>query len=194
MGVGSSKRFKPNSKFPGQTYRVIEVAAELGYTRFDVDKMFAYFGRMDVYDRGLVSIREFVVVNKISCERMGALIFRIFDKKNTGTFNFERFLIAMWNILSFDEDDLASFAFQVFDTDHSGVLSMDEVNSIVNIAWGGDYRSNQRVLFALKRLDENNDGEINLAEFVLHVKEFPILLFPIFEMQGERSLVGHIYI
>jgi hypothetical protein len=121
------------------------------------------------------------------------MLFRIFDKNNTGTFNFERFLIAMWNVASFDEDDLASFSFQVFDTDHSGLLSMDEINDIINIAWGGDAKTNQRVLFALKRLDSNKDGEVNLKEFVTHVKDFPILLFPVFEMQGAQHIIAHSY-
>jgi Ca2+-binding EF-hand superfamily protein len=92
-------RFTPNSKFPGQTFRVLEVANALGYSRADVNTMYRYFCSLDVSNEGLVSSREFVIVNKISCEKYGEMIFQIFDKLDTGSVTFERFLVAMWNIL-----------------------------------------------------------------------------------------------
>jgi Ca2+-binding EF-hand superfamily protein len=99
MGGLFSRSFLPNSKYPGQTYRCIDVAIALGYDRHDVDVMFRYFSSLDVSNEGLVSTREFVIVNKISCEKYGEMIFQVFDKYDVGNVTFERFLVAMWNIL-----------------------------------------------------------------------------------------------
>ena len=128
-----------------------------------------------------MSIDEFIVIAGISCESFCKLVFRIFDKNNSGNIDFEEFITTLWNYCSFDKDSISAFAFQLFDTDSSGVLSGDEVRFMVNLVWG--FSPNRNVIEGMKSLDFDGDGDISIMEFCDRSKHLQSLLSPAFEMQ-----------
>jgi Ca2+-binding EF-hand superfamily protein len=91
--------FRVNATRPGQGYRVLEVAFELGLNRWDVDKLYKSFQVIDSTNRGKISILEFATFNKCNCEAFCAHIFNVCDKSDAGEVTFEKYLITMWNLL-----------------------------------------------------------------------------------------------
>ena len=61
---------------------------------------------------------------------------------------------------------------------------------MIDIIWG--YKNNDRVAKALQRLDETKTGTIRKEEFVEMAKHFPILLFPVFEVQDKLRGSGSV--
>ena len=57
----------------------------------------------------------------------------------TGRISFKEFVIGLWNVCSFDEFGLLRFAFQMFDSDSSGYIEIDEIEELVKSVQGNNY-------------------------------------------------------
>jgi Ca2+-binding EF-hand superfamily protein len=178
--------FSPNTLKPGQGEDVIPMCLELGYRKRDINKMHKFFQELDVYNNGIVSVRAYCAILQVS-DSFGEVIFEKmlgneFGKDLKESINFEQYMISSWNVLSFfDENSLAIFTFRIFDTDSSGLLSPDEVYSMVNVLWSNNAKSNQQVVHAL----ESHMGKkksVDVKDFIILTNSFPILLFPIFNL------------
>lgn len=87
------------------------------------------------------------------------------DVDNSKTISKKEFLKAMNEMYSIGSDEVEQCveAFQVFDRDHSGKISRDEMKNIL-MKYGEDFTESEcEEIFDL--LDLNKDGEIDYAEF-----------------------------
>lgn len=173
--------FSPNSTKPGQGDNIYRISQDLGYSKGDIGIMYRFFNSMDVYDTGIVSVRAFCAIYKIS-DAFGNLIFRKMNGSKKSDMDFEEFLISSWNMLSFfDQNDLAIFTFELFDTDASGILSPSETKHMVHIIWGDNAKKNVQVVHALNS-HMGKKRSVHVSGFITLTKDFPILLFPVFEL------------
>jgi Ca2+-binding EF-hand superfamily protein len=62
--------------------------------------------------------------------------FRYFDVTGRGSVDFLEFVISVWNICTFKIDSLSNFAFDMYDTDSDGELSLPEIERMVNDLFG----------------------------------------------------------
>lgn len=174
--------FSPNTSRPGQGRNVLPMCRELGYNRGDVNTMYRSFKELDVYDNGIVSVAAYCAVYKLSDAFGDAIFCKMLGTGGLKTMNFEEYLLSAWNALSFfDEHSLAIFTFQIFDSDGSGVLSPDEINKMVHIIWGDKSKSNHQVVHALNS-HMGKKKSVDLKGFITLSRDFPILLFPIFDL------------
>ena len=176
------------SSIPGQGPEVLEVAKTLKLSTSHLNQIYAQFRELDSDNSGVVDVSEFIIHNHITSEIFGELVFSLFDANKSGKLDFEEYLTAVWNYCSLSKDGLAKFAFDIFDVNNSGTLSTEEINEIVAIIWGYE---NDRVGKVLKSL--NNDkksNELHAADFIDMSKHFPVLLFPVFEVQEKLCKKG----
>ena len=76
------------------------------------------------------------------------------------------------------------FAFSLFDIDGGGYLEMSEVRALVQSVYGSHYKNNRRIARIIELVDKNDDGMISFEEFQDFNRNYPIMLFPSFQMQN----------
>lgn len=182
MGSFFSKTFVVND-ISGQGSEVIDIANKLHLKRSDLNAIYTQFCVLDSDNSGEVEVEEFIIHNEIASDIFGELVFTLFDQNKSGKLDFQEYVIAVWNYCTLPKDGLARFAFDIFDVDNSGTLTFPEIKEAVDMIWG--FKGNDRVTLAMKHLIENNNREISGTDFIDIAKHFPILLFPVFEVQDK---------
>ena len=81
----------------------------------------------------------------VECTDFSVRAFGVFDANRDRRIDFLEFVHSVVYICSCNKMNLARFAFRLVDTDHSGSLSTDEVQNVVEIIYGdtvADYKNN----------------------------------------------------
>jgi len=127
LGVFIGPRFRPglmngdHHNRKGQSYKVFDIARELGFTERDVHRLWGSFCESDVTGVGILQVDEFLIMQKLDgLSDFGTLCFKVFDLDGSGYLSFEEYIIVMWNLLTLDDTSLPLFAFRIFDADNSG--------------------------------------------------------------------------
>ena len=110
----------------------------LSYEEFSI-------GYINMYGRGLSGLELHKLIEEI-------------DKDKSGKIEYEEFLAATIEHSKVINDQNLKAAFQKFDTDGSGKLSVEELTGLV----GNDL---DLVMELLNKADKNNDGELEFDEF-----------------------------
>lgn len=97
MGSACTTKFKVNEDLPGQGMEVMQIAKVLRFEKRDLDKLYANFCKIDVSGDAVISVSEFIVVNKISCDPLGEMIFKLVDKDHNNSVDFIEYMVALWN-------------------------------------------------------------------------------------------------
>ncbi|KAL9818380.1 putative calcium-dependent protein kinase 15 CAMK-CDPK family [Arabidopsis thaliana] len=84
------------------------------------------------------------------------------DVDGNGTIDYIEFISATMHRYRFDRDEHVFKAFQYFDKDNSGFITMDELESAMKEYGMGDEASIKEVI---AEVDTDNDGRINYEEF-----------------------------
>lgn len=87
-----------------------------------------------------------------------------------------------------DRVQRVKFCFDVFDDDHNGFITEDELVNILkanHMTTEAQVRKKAQTI--LKQADDNGDGKMSLDEFHVIAKKFPNLLFPAFDAQEKRA-------
>ena len=152
-------------------FRHLETKLELSQKQIVVK----YNNFMKNYPTGEMTKEEFIENSK----KMGTMkrcisesIFRVFDEDNSGTMDFEEFMMASnCSNMSSPEDKL-SWIFGVFDEDGSGSIDNDEVIKLVIGLFNMNGKVEDKevilacVLDIFDVIDIDGDGEITRDEFV----------------------------
>lgn len=85
------------------------------------------------------------------------------DLHEAGFIDFVRFL-QMWAKYSADVDETIKDAFNLFDNDGSGAISMDEFRKVMSKE--GAQMTDEEIDEIIKEVDVNGDGQMNIDEFV----------------------------
>ena len=122
------------------------------------------FTEIDKNGDGLLSKEEIEEALKkhtnYTNENIGNLIKRV-DLDQNGFVNYSEFLVATVDWENEMSRERLELAFKTFDTDHSGKISMEELET----AFGGSHNSSKCFKQMIKEADTNGDGEIDLEEF-----------------------------
>merc|ERR1712032_85859 len=131
---------------------------------------------MKICPKGSMTKEQFLEKSKdILGEQAGVMgegLFRVFDEDNSGSMDFEEYIMAI-NCTNFSEPkDKLTWIFNVFDEDGGGSIDIDEViKLVIGLFTMGGVEPQKEVLLAsvqeiLEAVDENNDGDITKDEFV----------------------------
>ncbi|XP_017562489.1 guanylyl cyclase-activating protein 2-like [Pygocentrus nattereri] len=104
-------------------------------------------------------------------------VFKSFDENGDNTLDFIEYVAALHLVLRGKLEDKLRWSFKVFDNDGNGRLDGDEIARIIRIIYkiklgnvtdeSGNSLSVEEVCTrVIERIDENNDGDISLEEFL----------------------------
>lgn len=132
-----------------------------------------------------LTVDDFLHVMGVEKTTFAFRCFSIIDQDQSGVIDFKEFLIGLWNICSFDEYALLRFSFQLFDTDQSGYIELEEVEELIKSVQGTKFERHvmKFVRKVLKECDKNNDGRISMHELYYLHKQLNTLFLPAFAFQ-----------
>nr|XP_043638551.1 calcium-dependent protein kinase 26-like [Erigeron canadensis] len=89
------------------------------------------------------------------------------DVDNSGTINYGEFLAATIHLNKLDREEHLVAAFQYFDTDGSGYITVDELQQTCAIHNMTDFPADD----IIREVDQDNDGRISYSEFVAMMRK-----------------------
>lgn len=66
----------------------------------------------------------------------------MFDEDNSGEIDFREFVVALWNYCTLGKATLVIFAFDLYDTDGSGIIDAQELDNMLKEVYGRLWRAN----------------------------------------------------
>lgn len=168
----------------GQDASAMEDFRALGLSNDDINALFRVFCKFDIIGDGELEYAEFTVQCKIEESKISREIFHDINTDNDAGISFREFVVSLWLYLVKTKEALAEFAFDLFDTDNSSRLTHKELEEMVSIVYGRADLGGQ-IKKVLQEMDRGGDGMVSKKEFVDHVRKFPALLFPAFELQDQ---------
>mmetsp|Transcript_51788 Transcript_51788/g.152619 ORF Transcript_51788/g.152619 Transcript_51788/m.152619 type:complete len:543 (-) Transcript_51788:97-1725(-) len=131
-----------------------------------------YFLALDTNQQGTITLMELkrVMVDKfhISDDETKE-IFEALDSNNDDTIHYSDFLAAMLSTRIALHSDLIRAAFQKFDEDSSGYITLENLRQVV-----GDSFEGEQVEVLIKEADLLQDGRISYPEFVAYLEGKPL--------------------
>jgi Ca2+-binding EF-hand superfamily protein len=186
----SSVTFEIHPDIPGQDQLSKEVFDKLHLTQLEINSFYIIFLNINKTGTPYVYRAEITAYFKIEEGELTNRIFDLFAKKS-GKLDFCQFLCTMWNFLSLEADDLSGYAFVLFDQDHSGSLSYDEIVLLIETIHRKKYSENSGV--------QSLCDEIRLISRFISFKQFrkfaklhPSLCGPLASMQFmmQKTMLG----
>ncbi|KAK2709430.1 calcineurin B homologous protein 1-like [Artemia franciscana] len=160
-----------------QEEEIAEIQAETGFSSNQIERLYSRFTSLDKGDAGSLSREDFMRIPELAINPLGELIINSFFPENSDTVNFRQFLRILAHfrpITKSKEEGLNSreqklqFAFNMYDQDHDGYISKDELLSILQMMVGG-YISGEQLSCVAERTifeaDSDNDQRISFEEF-----------------------------
>jgi hypothetical protein len=118
-------------------------------------------------------------------------VFKELDENKDGMLTFEEFVLNVYKYLIKGPEDIASFAFDIFDKDDSGALTEEEIKALILDVYGKK-KVDDSTIAMIKAMDRNKDKLISKQEFCKGAKMYPQMLYPAFAMQDllRKNIVG----
>lgn len=130
------------------------------------------FVALDQNKQGTVTLAELkaVLVGKFHVsDEETTQIFQALDSNNDEEIHYSDFLSAMVNTQIAMHDELLRLAFNKFDTDRSGYITVDNMKQVLGKTFEGE-----SVKKLVKEADQLKDNRISYAEFVSHLRGQPL--------------------
>lgn len=138
-------------------------------TEEQLQQYLAAFSHFDKDGSGSITVHELRLVvdelgHRVTNNELGAMMMEM-DSDGNGSIDFSEFLAMMAKrmLLSDGEQEMLE-SFQVLDADGDGVLSLEELHSLLTTL--GDKLSPRECEEILRLADTNGDGRIDYKEFV----------------------------
>ena len=118
-------------------------------------------------------------------------VFADIDRNDDGRITFREFVLSVWKYVVLGRQDLAGFAFDMYDTDNSGFLSEEEVINMVAELYGTKNLEDS-VNKMIRKMDKDKNHHISRKEFAAGVRNFPQILHPAFDIQTKmrKKIIG----
>ena len=157
-------------------------------TNFNKNELRRWYAKfIKDYPEGRLNKEQFLhMYNSISKggntdEVLAAHIFRTFDRDNDGHISFKELMSSLSVTSRGTVREKLQWAFNIYDIDGSGTITMEEINDIVkslkqvgnaNVAEGNKI-SNEELEGMFTTMDVNSDGSLTVEEFIEGVQQYP---------------------
>lgn len=177
MGCGNSIE----SQIPQEWY---EQFASLKMTKSDMSALLKVYKKVDLDGSGSVDLLELFVFLEVEHTPFTERVFKVFDSNGTGKIDFREFVLALWNYCTLSKATLDIFTFDLYDADASGVLSDDEVITMLTDIYGRKMKKNHNAQGVLQELHKvEAKGAFTIERFTKFVRTHQEMLFPAFQLQ-----------
>ena len=149
----------------------------------DLGKLWASFKRYDKDKSGNIDIDEFYKMLGERRSLFGDSIFELIDIDDNNQLDFSEFMTVVSTYCMFGREDVRKFCFYIFDKDKNGYIEADELAALIDLLHDNMLNGNAKT--AMEKFDKNGDGKIDFGEFTTMDKEFPMLLYPAYELQNK---------
>jgi len=154
----------------------------------DVKNLYKIFSRVDFDNSGDISLAELLAHINLDRTKFTERIFSIFDDDKSGQVDFHEFVLSLWNYCTLTKATLDMFAFDLYDQDSSGELSVTEIIEMATDIYGKTgLKTNFHAKNFIKELSDiekrSGGASLRFEEFRVFTKNHPAMLFPAFQMQ-----------
>ena len=149
----------------------------------DLGKLWASFKRYDKDKSGAIDVDEFYKMLGEKRSLFGDSIFELIDIDDNNQLDFSEFMTVVSTYCMFGREDVRKFCFYIFDKDKNGYIEADELAALIDLLHDNMLNGNAKT--AMEKFDKNGDGKIDFGEFTTMDKEFPMLLYPAYELQNK---------
>lgn len=133
--------------------------ASLGFNRKTIEKFWRLFCQIN-HSTGAIQLDHFLEHFRLDWTPWTERCFAYFDTTGGGDVDFLEFMISVWNVCTYKIDSLPNFAFDMYDLDTDGELSIPEIERMVNELFGAG--GGKRCLKQAIEFAEARGGALNL--------------------------------
>ncbi|CAK4631708.1 hypothetical protein LEN26_014820 [Aphanomyces euteiches] len=149
----------------------------IGDNNINLDMLRRVFGRFKKSDKPGASFEDFVTLFEVEPTGEYRKLHALYAGDKLA--DMQELLLGMANLLEIDKTMKAQFCFEIFDDDHNGFITEDELVNILRATHMTTAANVQmKAQTVLKQADADGDHKINLEEFHVMAKKFPNLIFP----------------
>ena len=143
------------------------VRINMKFSSQDIHEVRDAFAMYDKYSNGTIPTKSFISVmralgNNLTEEQTNDMICEV-DYNRTGVIHFMEF-VEVWAKFATDFDTTIKEAFNLFDKDGSGSISIDEFRAVM-VTEGAEL-TDKEIEDILREADSDGDGQIDIDEFV----------------------------
>ena len=149
----------------------------------DLGRLWASFKSYDKDKSGAIDVDEFYKMLGEKRSLFGDSIFELIDIDNNQQLDFSEFMTVVSTYCMFGREDVRKFCFYIFDKDKNGYIEADELAALIDLLHDNMLNGNAKT--AMEKFDKNGDGKIDFGEFTIMDAEFPMLLYPAFNLQNK---------
>lgn len=164
--------------------------ASLGWKRRTIQKFWRLYCRINTSHDGGIKLEEFLYFFDLDWTPWTERCFRYFDTTGGGDIDFLEFMVSVWNVCTLKIDTLSNFAFDMYDTDEDGELSIPEIEIMIEELYGE--KGGMKCLRQITQYAEERGGALRLDAFIAFSGSHQMLLFPMFLIQQklQRRVFG----
>ncbi|KAL3797506.1 hypothetical protein HJC23_009870 [Cyclotella cryptica] len=164
--------------------------ASLGWKRHIIQKFWRLFCQINVSRDGGIKLNEFLDFFDLDWTPWTERCFSYFDTTGGGDIDFLEFMVSVWNVCTFKINTLSNFAFDMYDQDSDGELSIPEIEKMVEELYGE--KGGRKCFRQATQYAEERGGALSLNAFIAFTATHQLLLFPMFAIQRtlQRKIFG----
>jgi Ca2+-binding EF-hand superfamily protein len=166
---------------PSETLK--SVVETLGLSKNQVFKFYRNFQRISA-DKPEITREDLLYALEEEETRISQALFKM-TIKDEESIEFDGFVRICTSWCLYSREDILKFCFDCFDADASGFIDETDFKTLTFAVNNGSPVFPGNFDAALQMVDENGDGVIDFTEFKDLDKRFPLILFPIFRLQGK---------
>jgi len=170
----------------------------IGLTTPDIEHFSDTFRRFDILNKEALRIDDYLLDLKLTRNLMTSQIFNFMDGSGDNEISFREFVFYNWQFLSMSDRDIAGFSFDLYDVERDGKLSVSELEAALGVVHGGegflDPQFQKKLDALLALMDADKDANVTRKEYQAHIRDFPALLFPVFEIQVYWCIYSLLYV
>mmetsp|Transcript_8514 Transcript_8514/g.11098 ORF Transcript_8514/g.11098 Transcript_8514/m.11098 type:complete len:514 (-) Transcript_8514:180-1721(-) len=164
----------------------------------EVKKLFYKFRKWDKKNQRKLDMENLTHFIDIDSHGLSVRVFKVFDESGDGFVDFLEFILGCWNYCTSSKQTLALLAFDLYDSNTKGYMSVQDMEEMMKDFYGSNFRNNRHAKEALKKVasscaskDPPRPG-ITIREFQNFCKTHQTMLYTVFTLQRrlQRKTLG----